>query len=126
MARVDQETDDRGLPQSPARLQAMETFYKHKPLAVLSNQYRGCLPVLQNVLGDLLNRLGIKGLAALHRNIDLIDCECLVLQHHRAIPADRQDVPPHCESHAIRESEAKRPLLAGKGRILTPATLDRC
>src|SRR5262245_63239878 len=86
MACLDEETNDRGLPQSPARLQAMKTFYKHKPLSVFSNQYRRCLPVLQHALSDFLNRFGIKGLAALHRNIDLVDCECLVLQHHRAVP----------------------------------------
>src|SRR5262245_50700225 len=103
MACVDEETNDRGLPQSAARLQAMETFHQDKPLSVSSNQYRRCLPVLQHALSDFLNRLGIKGLAAFHRNVDLIDCECLILQHHRAIPNDRQDVPPCCESHAIRE-----------------------
>jgi hypothetical protein len=81
MACMNEETDDRGLPQSPARFQAMQTLNQDQTLSVSANEYRRCLAILQHALSDFLNRLGIKGLAPLHRDIDLVDGECLVLQH---------------------------------------------
>src|SRR5262245_1545266 len=82
---LDEETDDRGLTERAACLQAVQTFDQDEPLSVPTNQDRRGLAVLQHALSDFVNRLGIEGLATLHRDIDLVDFECLVLQHDGSI-----------------------------------------
>ena len=69
----------------------MEPFHEHKPLAVLANQDRGQLALFQHALGDLVDDLGIEGLAPLGGHVDPIDPEGLVLHElcHRHCPVDR-------------------------------------
>src|SRR5690349_18172958 len=83
MSRVHQETDDRGLPECPARLEAVETFHKDQPFAVLAHQDRRGLAGFQHAFGDRLDGFRIECLAPLYRNIDLFDGKDLILQHGR-------------------------------------------
>jgi hypothetical protein len=81
MSRVHQETDDRRLPESPARLQSVQTFDKDQPFAILAHQDRGGLAGFQHAFGDRLDGFRIECLAPLYRNIDLFDGKDLILQH---------------------------------------------
>src|SRR5262249_23748556 len=97
--RLDQISEDRLFSQLLARLQAMETLHQDKACAILANEDRGLQADLEDAFGEVVHRLGIERLSALHGHVDVLDGKFVRSHHGRnpilKRPAYPSPFPPH-------------------------------
>ena len=64
-----------------ARLQAVQSLHQNKPLVVRPHENGRVLPLFHDAGGERVNLLRIQRLLPLHRHINILDCDDLLLHH---------------------------------------------